>query len=351
MSFFSFLSTGSADKPSSNANKDREEVIKSLADKSVSMPQNMEKDLDLMKQMLSGLSNNNTELIIAAIDKYNEIYAKDDDKKRVVVSGNILNTIKNFHDKLILSMTDNKKNISGIVNREERAKEIAGIKELQTAQSTYEEIKKYVNKDVNAIKDTIVKDDVVAYNPAIKATVENIFDKFSEIKARDTFFQYKYIQMYLFLAIFVQHVYHSMDKFIKDVISINALKDRYRQEAYRQIFGKILDLYGSNGDIPDLEDIGSIDKFFQGLSVDMEKKQAEVKKAYEAAQQNSMEGILKFIIENETGMTDTLMKVVKQKEAESKGQSQSGQQSSPTQPMFGGFVKGGSTFPQAFYDL
>jgi len=384
-----------------------EDVKALLASKSVLMPKETEGNMTFTQQLIQALGTNNTELILQAVDAYNQKF--DANNSRRIKMEPYANNIKSFHTRLVDSI-DGARKLEGL-NDDERIKAWGDIPELKDATRTFNTMKKYITKEVDVLKQSVVTDSVVANNQDIKGTIVQIFDRFSDLKTRNMFFEYKYIQMYLFLSVFVQHVYNTMDKFITDVISINGLKDKYRQDAYKQIFEKLLAMYNVRGDSLNL-DIENTDQFFNELAQGMDKKMEDIKKSYDAAAKSSMDDILRFILENENTMTKSLMQLVKEKnsgvtpsasaapaatpvrttppqasriEASGANPLMSGPPAPPIQPVqlpasqaartaatggvpesvslndiiaasslppkSGGFIRGLSTMPQAFYDL
>jgi len=285
-----------------------EDVSTVIATKRAVVPKETEANLKFTQELMRALGTNNTELILQAVDVYNDKFEANN-ARRIRMEPYATN-IKNFHTRLVNSI-DGSKKIDGL-NSDERISALGKMPELQDATRTFNTMKKYITKEVNELKTSVVTDSVVAGNSEIKGTIETIFDKFSDLKTRNMFFEYKYIQMYLFMSVFVQHVYNTMDKFIVDVIAINELKDQYRQESYKQIFDKLLKMFEVQGDSLNLK-IENTDEFFNNLSKGMEKKMEDVKKSYDAAAKASMDDILRFILENENSMTKSLMQLVRDK--------------------------------------
>ena len=266
------------------------------------------------KQLMQSLGTNNTELILQAVDAYNEKFEANNSRR--IRMEPYANNIKNFHTRLVDTIEGARK-LDGLTD-DERIKVIGELPELKDATRTFNTMKKFISKEVDVLKESVVNDSVVANNQEIKGTVIQTFDKFSDLKTRNMFFEYKYVQMYLFLSVFIQHVYNTMDKFITDVVAINDLKDKYRQEAYKQIFEKILAMYGVRGDSLNI-DIQNTDQFFNELAQGMDKKMDDIKKSYDAAAKSSMDDILRFILENENSMTKSLMQLVREKNSGASG--------------------------------
>ncbi len=290
--------------------KPEQDIATVIVDKKTVIPKDTETNLKFTQELIKALGTNNTELILQAVDIYNEKF--DANNARRIRMEPYATNIKNFHTRLVNSI-DGSRSLDGL-NSEERISALGNMSELKDATRTFNTMKRYISKEVNVLKDSVVTDGVVAGNREIKTTIEKIFERFSDLKTRNMFFEYKYIQMYLFMSVFVQHVYNTMDKFIVDVISINELKDRYRQEAYKQIFDKLLQMFEIHGDSLNLT-VENTDEFFNTLAKGMDKKMDDVKKSYDAAAKASMDDILRFILENENSMTKSLLQLVKDKNA------------------------------------
>ena len=324
-------------------------------------------NMDILSKIVEGFGGNNTELVLAAIDEHDRTIANGDPSKKVVINKGIVDSVKKFHNELVTSITKDPYKLRPDATHKERAEVMGGISDFKNASSLYSAIKSYISKDITKAKEEIVAEDVVKSNDHMRTSVEKLFEKFSDIKARDAFFQYKYSQMYIFLVIYVQHVYQTMEKYMQDVTFINQAADEYRRNVYKELLNKILDTFvgeDSGQTNTNLNSIEEMDKFVQELAKKIDANRDKQMKQLQDTQNVTLKGLLEFFIRegslDEAGLR-AIADVAGSKAATAAAAPAASAAASVPSPggvtnafqqgQKGGFIKDGSSFPQAFYDL
>jgi hypothetical protein len=176
-------------------------------------------------------------------------------------------------------------------------------------------------------------------NSEIKLVVDAILRGMVDMNSRSMFFEYKYISMYIFMTVFIQHMYNTMNKFMGEVVQLNEVRSRYRQEANKEIFDAILDAVDKSG-VDITEHLRDHDIVIKQKASELQKKINDVQENYKQTMEMNMSGLLEYILKNERSMADSLMRVVQNTPPNS----------FKSQDQVGGFVKDGSTFPTSFYE-
>ena len=331
----------------------------------------LNQNMDILGKIVEGFGGNNTELVLAAIDEYDRSIAKGDPNKKVAINKGIVDSVKKFHNELVTSITNDPYLLRNDASHKDRAEVMSRISDFKEARSLYDAIRKHVSKDIVKAKESIVAEDVVKANDHMKTSVEKLFDKFADIKSRDAFFQYKYSQMYIFMVIYVQHVYQTMEKYIQDVTFINQAADEYRRNVYRELLNKILDTFvNEDGNRMDagLNSIEDMDRFVKELAKKIDASREKQMKQLAETQNTTLKGLLEFFV-RESNLDEAGLRAIADAAGSKASAVASASAPSTNTPapaltpagvtgfvgganaQTGGFVKDGSIFPQAFYDL
>ncbi len=283
---------------------------------------------DMLINMLGKLlETNNTELIFKVVDDYNkkindqlskgDISQENANRRRINLDiSKPSQMIKDFHNKLVLSANP-QSSIASLPNAASRSAELerAGY-DFKDAGRTMAALGKYVSKDLDPIKATI---ESTVLDSDVKKVAGTVLNKFKDMKTQNLFFEYKFVQLYVFMSVFIQHVYQTMQDFIVKVEEINEAKNRVRINAYKKLFDELLKIFEVKGvDVGNPEDL---DKMFANLAGSIQQKVKDDQELFKKAASASMKDLLKFILENENGMTTDLISAVKDIESKQKTQS------------------------------
>ena len=328
-----------------------EELKKVMNSSKVLIPQGSETNLGFVKELVNTLSSaNNSEIIMKVVNEYNKNIKDEKMKVNVDNLGKSMDVIKNYHNELANSLKgENAPNLSTL-NADKRLATLNGIAELKDSPSTYNAIRNLVEKKLGSVKTKMDAFEFFKENTEIKSVVDKIMNGIVDLNARSMFFEYKYISMYIFMTVFIQHMYNTMDKFMGEVVQLNELRNRYRQQANKEIFDAILDAVDKSG-VDITEHLKDHDVLVREKAQELQKKIDTVQTDYRNTIEMNMSSLLEFILKNEKQMADSLMKIV---QVEQQKQPSVTLQTPQTpleqrQQFKGGFVKAGSTFPSSFY--
>jgi len=213
-------------------------------------------------------------------------------------------------------------------------------------------------------KDELLKNPIVKKDQQMSTSIQSLFTDITGLKSKYRYFEYRYIQLNLFLIVFIQHTYFTMDNFINTVLSYTVARDRDREESVRELINLLLRIMKEAELNIDQKDFETIDQLMSVIEKQIQDKQVKLGEAVEQARVGALDEMLKIVMANHDVFSQQTVddfgdsqhtirntnanvnqninvnQNSRRKEAE---KSQFGQ--------YGGFVKGHSTFPQAFYDL
>jgi hypothetical protein len=328
-------------------------------------------------EVIGYFNDNDTSSLTNFIDVYNQ---KVSSKDRIEIGPEIKSTMLNFHNEL-LSVIDQQ---MGTNATETQKQEILKSK-LKDNKALNEMLKMYYSKKLEDVETRVLGDEMVKNSTELSSTVKVILGNVKALKVKYKFFEYKYIQLNIFMIVFVQYVYNSMTKFIVDVIAYNQARDAIRQEMTRKIFKATQEILGASDVELKPQDAAAINKMISSLQERVQKDQKEIQDLSLRVKNNSMSDLLNFILSSDDALASHVMSSVdkyrqekniplqsqsnpnpNQYPARQQGDQQKQNQPKPNyqpqkqqaeQPIVnlqsqnGGFVRDMSMMPQSFFKL
>jgi hypothetical protein len=230
--------------------------------------------------------------------------------------------ILNFHQSLqkeLDSSEDNRK-ISDILNNDDSLKKY--LDEMKT------------HKTDEIFKD-IINNDTVKNNGALQTNIKNILNNINNMNVKHKFFEYKYIQINLFLIIFIQHTMSTMQDFIEKVTQYSLLRDAKKRDSIDELVKILLQLLNDSRVQLDPENFNVINNMVKTINSDINSNQKKLNDKINTIKDASFNEIVKFLYNN----AFTEQNIVNQFNPDE------------TPIMKGGFIKGNSVIPQEFYNL
>lgn len=232
---------------------DPEIVSKALKDGNQTiLEQDVRDKISKVSQVFTDFNTNDDAALMEHINNINK-ELKNNGQDEIVISEEMKKALISFRDAIV-------KNIDGTTI--EKAEK---YKEIMTKENASVEVIKIlsdnIGKELNEKKAKFLENQPLASDSVIVKNVDTILDNVKGLKVKYKYFEYKYIEMNLFLIIFIQKVYGSMDSFVSNVLSFNMQRDIIREEMVRDtlnLMNTILDasdLQISDADNKALEDM------------------------------------------------------------------------------------------------
>lgn len=326
------------------------------------LSKNVAARINQLSDIIKVYNSNDSDELIKLVDKYHDNLRQNGHPGLDLV--NIKKNIKEFHEFIL-------KSLDSVPPEQREAKK----KELLQRNGLYNVLTEALKKKVDIDKAKLLENTVIQKDPQIKAGIDKIFNNISDIRAKYKYFEHEYINMNLFLVVFIQHANSTMTKFIEDVIRISAERDTHRKEMMQSLIDLLVNIMTkSELDIKPGE-FDMINKLMSGIEKQTKFVSERLEKNFTEAQLKAHSELLnppgttsnasffrnsdrtRSVFEN-AERTRPLLGTSGQTRASfgtsEKPMSPFGnaeQMRSPFVAMRGGFVRDGSIFPQSFYDL
>jgi hypothetical protein len=188
---------------------------------------------------------------------------------------------------------------------EEKGKKL----EINSAVADY--IQKDVDKDLDHQLKEYMDNPFIKDDPMVQRGVKDVADSIKSIRGKYKFFEYKYLQMNVFLIGFITHVGETLVRFVNETSAFYEAKEKYHLMLIRNLVKTFqdqleIDANDSGGKI-DATTIGDSLKELTQSVIDSIAKQKEFT---EKSKQQSLQDILKFLMERESEFADELVNIV-----------------------------------------
>jgi hypothetical protein len=238
-------------------------------------------------------------------------------------------------------------------NPEAFAKHLEPMKEIKTEQ-LFEHLGEYYNKELDRKVGAILEEPHIKGNEAMKTNITTVADSIKTLRVKYKFFEYKYVQLNIFMILLIQHVFTTMDTFIENVLLYNKKRDIMREEMVKNTFAAIKELMQSADMNMNLEEFNKMDGLLQNLSNSVVDKEKRLEKQISELREISNSSLVDFINSlSESTKLEAERILAQQKTAATAGTSgTSGSEfTGGSKRMKGGFPRDGIHFPQKFYEL
>lgn len=204
---------------------------------------------------------------------------------------NIDNSVSQFHYELLEKISADNENISA----EEKDKK---FHELLKNKGLPDYLKNIYDSKLSKLKQRILEDPIVTKDSEMKNNINQILTDITGIKSKYKYFEYRYIQLNLFLIIFIQHTYSTMDNFIKTILAYTVNRDKMREDSLRDLINLLLRIMKEAELNITQKDFESIDNLMSVSETQIKKRQEQLDKAIDKARVGAIDEMLKLVMIN-----------------------------------------------------
>jgi hypothetical protein len=327
--------TGNINSASDKEVIDNIETKKGIVDKSLS--ENLTNISDLLVQY----GKNDTQAIVNKIKSMEEFRGKIPDSvlaKASSVHKSILDTIDS-------SLSDTDKN-----------------RLLETDSGIADHIKMYVDKEMDAKMSSYLDNPFIKNDPIIQKSMSEVTSSIKTIRGKYKYFEYKYIQMNMFLILFTKHVHTTVSKFIDESAAFYEAREKYHLVLIHNVVKIFQDQLGDETKkLTDL-DTAQFSTAIKELTTSVMDSIGKQKQLSEKLKQESLADILTFLMQREEDFATDIIKATDDfKKGRPVAPAQQQQQQpnrlittpgpTPTTTLRGGFIRDNSLLPQDFFKL
>jgi hypothetical protein len=287
--------------------------------------------LEKFREILDNFNKNEPNFVSKYIDDYNKSVPSNLQLNTASL-GPQLSRIDQFHSLLVKKITGDPNANKDLL----KTNPVVQQQFMQTMKNTNQLIgtdlpelaKGLISNEIQQLmNDSLIKKDA-----NVRGTVNQILNQIVSMKARYSFFEYKYVQMNVLLLVIVQNMYSTMINAIKNIVELHEKQNEIRNKEVSQIFNLMLAILQSAELQITPQDFDKLSGLIDKVRADAERDHAELQKYKD-----------KITMETVNFVSDTLDKATTQ----STGITTTGTNmtfappapASPTPTVVGGFVR------------
>jgi hypothetical protein len=347
----------------------------------------VKQQIDKLSEYISLFNSNDVKPLLQVVKDY-KINLETSTGKTFDLN-NIDTVLSKFHKELLNKISRDYPEL----NEQEKASKVS---ETLKDKGLSEYLRTIYDDKLGVLKEQILKNPVVSKDTQVASSIQNIFTDITGLKSKYKYFEYRYIQLNLFLIVFIEHTYSTMENFINTVLSYTVTRDKMRQDSLKELINLLLRIMREAELDIDQKDFETIDQLMSVIKKQIKNKQVKLGEAVEKAKVGALDEMMKLITANHNIYDDDSGSISKDAGQKAVGQKAVGQKaatqnvspnaslknavqtvspdeifledasqklaaknsqklaaknSQKSDGQFGGFVRDHSRFPQAFYDL
>lgn len=288
------------------------------------------KDVNLniqkVTELVQGLNNND----FNKLKNYAEQYNNQISNPQMQIPSDVINSMMTFHEKIL-------KNLN--VQSGEQLVELLSNPESNNMKQLIDVNTTDLLKQVNSIG-----------NESFKEPLNKIFGNIFTLKMRYKYFEYKYIEMNIFILLFVQKVYELMDSFTNNILEYNKTRDESREKMITDFLNLMVNIMSASDLQLDANGFNQINKMMENIKTDLSNKEKDLNEKLGKVTEGVTNNLSMLIQNLTTSDIKTLSETDKIKLKSLLDQPSTSQGSSSNR-FFGGFVREGSSLPKEFYNV
>lgn len=260
------------------------------------LDEGVKKNIDLLNQHVTDFNSNNAKALMQVVRDFKTQFTDTEGKPFNFYK--VDEFIEKFHQEMLKNIEQNNQGIS----KEDLEKELS--KRLKDTKKLPEYLKEIYSGQgqLADLKKSIMEQEVVAKDENLKNNIDNILTNITGLKSKYRFFEYRYIQLNLFLIIFIQHTFVTMDNFINTVVGYTIYQDKQRSENLRALVDLLIKIMNEANLEIDQQSFDAIDGMMSVVEEEIKKKQVSLTKAIEKARTEAMEDLMKELVKGNDEM-------------------------------------------------
>lgn len=314
--------------------------IKGLSDELQSLGKSdfskLQQDVERINEMFKDKDFKLSDSMTSALMEYHKALLMKLDKDQSRYTKENRDTHRAEYDSILKNPKDNQKYSDSI-------KSITNNNGKDDVTKIFNALKEYYAEDIDDVFETFNKAAGIKGNDQVKNSVAGIAENIKNMKVKYRFFEYRYIQMNIFMLMFIQHTYDTIEKFTKDVIEFNKQRDNAREEAINDFINSLTTIMKSADMRIDEKDFNQLDALMNDMTSNIKSKQDDFNSKLRDIQQITQDNIKGFISALSDATKVEIQDHLNQTSRRPEYTRPSGQR--------GGFIRGSSMMPKAFYEF
>ena len=281
---------------------------------------------------VSSFNDNDVNSLLNVVKEYQDELNKSSEQKYDL--SKIEKFVGSFHKELLDQISKDNNTLSN-AGKQSQLKE-----KLKNTSNLPDYLKSIYSESLTDVKEELFKSPVVQNDKEIKDGINNLFNDITGLKSKYKFFEYRYIQLNLFLIIFIQHTFTSVNTFVDSVLQYTTERDKNRQDNLTEIIKLLLKIMSDARINIEETDFELLNKLTESTQQQLAQREKDLKDNLELAADGVQQKMAAVLNVNPAlaPMTSSLAPSTTNPLNQFNGQQ-------------GGFVRDHSVFPQSFYEL
>lgn len=273
----------------SDKKDDKDEKMNAIEDRTVFVDKAMTNNLEGLNTILTQFSKNDTQGIVDKIKSMPEFKNQ--------LPKDILDKVSSVHksilDTLDQSLTD-----------EEKKKQLEGDGNIVKF------IQRYVDKELDDKMQDYLQNPFIKNDQVVQKSMVSVTNSIKNIRGKYKYFEYKYVQMNVFLILFTKHVHTTIKKFIDETSAFYTAREKYHLVLIHNVIKIFEEQLGTETkNFADL-DTTKFSTAIKELTQSVMNSISQQKEMGEKMKQDSLADILKFLMERESDFASEIIKSV-----------------------------------------
>lgn len=248
-------------------------------------------------QLINQFTKNDTQAIVEKIKNMQEFKGKLPDS--------LLNKVSDIH-KRVLDTLD-----SSLTYDEKK-------KQLETDQGVASYIQKFVDKDMDDKMKTYLENPYITKDDTVLRGMTDVTNSIKTIRSKYKYFEYKYVQMNMFLVLFTQHIHKTVTKFLTETAALYEVREKYHLVLLHNVIKSFQNMFGDEAESLLAVDTSSFSESIRMLTQNIMEAMTKNRQMADQMKTDSMKDIIKFLMK-ETEFAEKLMTAVDEFKTENPG--------------------------------
>lgn len=343
---------------SSNAKKkeESENMRKAVREgKQLFIMQDINDNMKHINDIVSAYGDHSQPLIMQLVEKFNSQLPEDATR----INEALTSKMTDFHNALLQGLN--------AVNDPQQTK-TAKIKQAHSDLNVMlDALSKTYGKDFDVYKTGLLNNETFSKNKEIAKSATDVIENIKNTKIKYKFFEYKYIELNIFMILYTEFMYNTMDKFMKNVLFFNEQRDKVRQDIIQQFMKTLETMIASTGLNIDPSEMKNLNDLSTRFIEEVNRKDNDFKEQLSDIVKVSSDNISSFVnslsSSHRSALTESLSQVpsryntsVSNTDNILSSELENGYPigrggKNKNKKQKGGFIRDGSRLPQAFYEL
>lgn len=278
-----------ATSSASTTEKNYADIAKELENAEAFVSDGVTTNLKTLGDILSDYNKNDTQGILDKLKNMDEFKGQIPDV--------LLNKVNEVH-------------MSVINNLDSSLTESDKKQQIETDQNLAAYIQRFVDKDLDVKMKEYLQNPFIQGDPVVARSMADVTNSIKTIRGKYKYFEYKYVQMNIFLIMFTKHIHEVIKRFIDDTATFYAAKEKYHLVLIQNVIKTFQEQLGD--ETKKMTELNTTDftSSINALTQNIMSTISEQKQIAEKMKTESLAEILRYLMQRETEFAKEIIKGV-----------------------------------------